>query len=495
VTADFSIERTTDELTIMKRAVALAALLVVSTVSAVGLVGGASATAYITGVQVTPEQPVPGERFTLTTNVTVAQQSPSDLSITDVYVRKRGETNDVARVENLGTLPPGSDISIPLTASFDTPGTRELRVTVVGRSDGELIRLQYPVVVTVRQGGPQVGIEVGDAVVGTKTGVRVTAVNGEDSPVRNVRLALSGRDVTVRNATRVLPTLAPGESRTFNFTVTPTTSRAELEARLQYTSESGTTRVVSDNATVEADPLREDVRLDASVDGSGASPPIVVDVSNLGNAPLEDVVVEATRDGATVARRPLADVAPDETRTVSLNVTGVAPGDLGISVAYETGGVTGETTTTLDYTANPGSVELTGIDFERQDDRVHIMGSASNVGLSQVDSVVVRVVPSEGVTPARPNREYFVGSIPASDFVSFDLYAEIAAGTEAIPIEVSYIVDGRRVTTQTEVNVSDLEASSPDQGGSGLPRTLLLVGGVVAALVLVGVGAYAYRRR
>jgi hypothetical protein len=45
------------------------------------------------------------------------------------------------------------------------------------------------------------------------------------------------------------------------------------------------------------------------------------------------------------------------------------------------------------------------------------------------------------------------------------------------------------------VNVSDLEASSPDQGGSGLPRTLLLVGGVVAALVLVGVGAYAYRRR
>jgi hypothetical protein len=479
----------------MKRAVALAALLAVSTLSTAGLVGGASATAYITDVQVSPEQPVPGERFTLTTNVTVAQQSQSDLSITDVYVRKRGSTNDVARVESLGTLPPGSDISVPLTASFDSPGTRELRVTVVGRSDGEIVRLQYPVVVTVRQGGPQVGIEVGDAVVGTETGVRVTAVNGEDAPVRNVRLALTGSDVAVRNATRVLPTLAPGESRTFNFTATPTAQRAELQARLQYTSESGTTRVVRDNATVQADPLVDEVRLDASVDGSGASPPVVVDVSNLGNAPLEDVVVEATRDGATVARRPLADLPTDTTRTVSLNLSGVTAGDLDVSVAYETGGVTGETTTTLDYTANPGSVELTGVDFERQEDRVHIMGSASNVGLSQVDSVVVRVVPTEGVTPARPNREYFVGSIPSSDFVSFDLYAEVQDGTETIPIEVTYIVDGRRVTTTTQVDVSDLPASSPDQSGSGLPTTPLLVGGVVAALVLVGVGAYAYRRR
>ncbi|MFC6826048.1 NEW3 domain-containing protein [Halopelagius fulvigenes] len=480
----------------MKRALLLTAVVVASALAGVGAVDGAPATAFVSNVTVSPDQPAPGERFTISTTVRNADQSGSSFEITDVYVRTRGGTRDVTRVENLGTIPPGAEMKVPLTASFDDPGTRELRVFVVGRSDGEFVRLQYPVVVTVRQGGPQVSIDADDGVVGAENRIEVTAANGEDAPVRNLRLSVSGTDADVKSSTRVLPTLAAGESRTFNVSVTPSARRSQLEARLQYTTRGGNTRVVADTTTLRSDPLREDVRVDASVAASGASPPIVADVSNLGNAPLEDAVVEGVRNGTVVFRRPVGAIGSDASATTQVNVSGVSGGPLDVRLRYETGGREGEATTTLDYTANPGAVELTGVDYEMEGGRLHISGSTSNVGLSQVDSVVVRVLPTENVTPARP-REYFVGSIPSSDFVSFDVYAEVDENASSVPLEVSYLSNGERKTRRTEVDVRDLQPAEPAQSGGGgsLPGTALLVGGVVALLLVVGVGAYAYRRR
>lgn len=481
----------------MRRAAALALLVVCSTFAGIGLVDAAT-TAYISDVTVSPEQPVPGERFVVQTTIQNSQQSDGDFQITDVYLRGRGRPQDIGRVENPGSIPPGASISVPLTARFDSPGTRELRVHVVGRKPGgELVQLQYPVVVTVRQGGPQIGLSAGDAVVGTQGRVQVTAVNGEDSPARNVRVSVSGRDVSVKNDTRVVATLGAGASQTFNFAVTPTSQEAELQARLQYTSAAGNTRVVNDNVTLDAEPLRENVQLAVDTVGTGAQPPVAVDVSNLGNAPLENPVVELSRDGTVVVRRPANEIAPDRTRTVRLNVTDLESGPVDVRVGYRTGDRSGEATTSFQYAANPGRVELTGVDYEMEEGRLHVSGSTSNVGLGAVDSVVVRVVETETVTPARPNPEYFVGSIPSSDFASFDLYAEVTPQTETVPIEVTYLTNGRERTTRTEIDVSDLNAGADEEnsGGSGLPSLPLLVGGVLAVLLVVGLGAFAYTRR
>lgn len=478
----------------MKKALLLTAVVVASAVAGVGLADGAPANAFVTNVTVSPDQPAPGERFTVSTTVRNADQNGTPFEITDVYVRPRGGTNDVARVEDLGTLPAGSEMTVPLTASFDDPGTRELRVFVVGRSDGEYVSLQYPVVVTVREGGPQVDIDAGDGVVGAETAVEVTAANGEDAPVRNLRLSLDGADAAVENGTRVLPTLAAGESRTFNFSVTPSAEQSQLEARLQYTTRGGSTRTVATTQTLRSDPLRDDVRVDASVVGSGASPPVVVDVSNVGNARAEDTVVEGVRNETVLFRRPLGTVGAGSSVTEQLNVSGVSGGPLDVRLRYETGGRESETTATLDYAANPGAVELTGIDYEMEGERLHISGSASNVGLAQVDSVVVRVLPAENVTPARPNREYFVGSIPSSDFVSFDLYADVGENASSVPIEVTYLSDGERRTERTDVDVRDLRRAEATGESSSL-GTPLLVAGIAAFLLIVGLGAYAYRRR
>ncbi|WP_363465716.1 hypothetical protein [Halogeometricum borinquense] len=486
----------------MKRAGALALLIVLSSVAGVGLVDAAT-TGHISDVTVSPKNPVPGERFTIQTTIKNSEQSSGGFQVTDVYIRRPGSTDEISRVENPGNIPPGASIKVPLTASFENPGTRELRVHVVGRrSGGELVKLQYPAVVTVRQSGPQVSLSTGDVVVGAENTVKVTAVNGENSPARSVRVSLSGTDVQVEDDTRLLAKL--NESRTFNFSVTPQSADAELDAELQYTTSTGNTRVVNDKVALDTEPLRESVEVDATTAGSGAQPAVAVDISNLGNAPLENPVIELSRNDTVLLRRPAKEVASDQTRTVKLNVTDIESGPLDVRVGYHMGDQASEATTTFQYSANPGRVALTSLDYSMQRGKLHITGSASNVGLEAVDSVTIRTVKTETVTPVRPNSEYFVGSIPSSDFATFDLTAQVTPGTETVPIKVTYLSNGTERTVRKNVDVSDLirrpvenkqDSGSDGGSGGGLPSIPLLIGGVVAMLLVVGVSGYAYKQR
>lgn len=476
----------------MRRVLAL--LVLASVVVALPLpVQGQTAVAYVDGVTVSPEQPNVGERFVVTASIRNAQSASAPLTINAVAVRTSQDSaapfREYVRVNDLGRLPPGTNLEVPLSLSLSRVGTHDLRVVVFAEDDRGAVRIQYPLVVTVRESGPQLRIDVTDAVEGTESPVQVVAVNGEAEPVRNVRLTLEGEGATVGNDTWLAPSLAAGESRRVTFQVTPTAPDASLTATLRYVTAGGTTRTVRQAVSFAAEPLREDVRLDASVERRGASPPVVVDVSNLGNAPLEEVVVSVRADGDVVARRPLADVADGETRSVALNVSGVSEVALEVTAAYETGGRSGSAVATVAYASNPGRIELTGIDIERVDGRVHIEGSASNVGLSEVDGVVLRVLDTDGVSPARPYRDYFVGTVPASDFVSFDLYAEVDDGVTAVPVEVTYLSDGDRTTAVTQVDVSDLpaEANSGESGGRFPVNPLLF--GVVGLLFVAVVGA------
>jgi hypothetical protein len=480
----------------------LAVVLVASLVAPATLAAGATtAKVSIADVTVSPSQPAPGERFTVTTTIRNAESTPNspsdDFQIRAVAVRDADSpARTYARVEKLGTLPEGASVDVPLTLSFDEAGVRELRVFVFGSGGAGPVEYRYPVVVTVREGGPQVSVLTGDAdpVVGAASTVNVSVANGEAEAVRNVRLELGGRSVDVEDATRVLPRIESGATETFAFEVTPAATDGTLRGTLRYTTASGDVRTTAVSSSFVADPLRVDVGLDADVPAGGTDPPVEAELSNFGNAPLTDVVVRAEADGRVVARRSVQDVAPETTRRVALNVTGVDEGVLDVTADYEVGGRAGSTRTAVDYAATPGRIELTGVDVAREGDRIHLSGSASNVGLSDVQGAVVSVVPSEGVTPARPYREYFVGTIPASDFVSFDLYARADSGTETVPVQVSYLVDGERRETVSNVSVADLPPER-DGGGSGGSSTLLLAGGVVAGVVLLALAVLLYRRR
>ena len=480
----------------------LALLLVLSLVAVPATTGAQPPSIYVSDVSVSPGSPAPGEQFTATVTIQNAQSSPSQALITDVALQSGDGGTEYARVEDLGTIPPGGQIRVPVTLSFDDPGTRQLRFAVYARTEQyanqeDRTRVNAPFVVNVRQGGLQLSVESTDAVVGAESPVTVTAANGDNSTARNLRVSLEGRNAAVDDPARVAATLAGGSERAFNFTATPTARDAAVTATLRYTTAEGNDRTVRQTLNLNAEPLREDVRVDASVGSGGDTPPVTVDVSNFGNAPLTDAVVSASANGTTYARRSLGEVPAEGNRTVRLNLSGVsAEGkSLDVTVDYETGGSQGSAATRVAYSANPARIELTGVNFENEGDHVLVSGSASNVGLSDASSTVVSVVPTDGVTPVGPNREYFVGTVPASDFVSFDLTARVDDGVTEVPVRVSYIADGVRRSTIHRVPIDDVSTPQSEGGGGGGPSLLLLLGGAVALVVVVGVAAYAYVRR
>ncbi|MFB6108899.1 MAG: hypothetical protein ABEJ82_08690 [Haloplanus sp.] len=479
------------------RALLFAVLLLVP--CATPVLAAPTAKASIGGVTVSPSQPAPGEQVTLTVTIRNGESttnSPSNSFEVNQITLRTSDGRLLKTVRDVGTLPEGTTVDVPLTVTFDSPGTKSLDVTVYGDNGDRNVALRHPVSVPVRDPATLVSVSAPtDPVVGVENETTVTVANGEESAISGLRVRLSGRGVDVANPTRVSSSLDAGASETLTFDVTPTATDASLEATLTYRTEAGNSRRTNDSVSFTADPLRDDVRLDATVPPGGTNPPVSVDVSNLGNAAIEDVTVTASvPNGTVVAQRPLERVEAGETRTLRLNVTDVGETTLSVDATYDVGLGRGEATTRVAYRPNPGRIELTGVDFEREDDRIHISGSASNVGLSETNGVVVSVVASEGVTPAPPYREYFVGTVPASDFVSFDLYARVDSGVETVPVRVTYLVDGERTTTVTEVPIADLPPATDDTQ-QRRPSTLILGAGVVAGLVIVAGAVYAFRRR
>ncbi|GGL60455.1 CARDB domain-containing protein [Halocalculus aciditolerans] len=469
-----------------KRLLALffAALLVVP---AGGVVAGASAYVSVSGVTVTPEQPAPNDLVTVRATVQNLGSSSSPLTVEKV-VLERTNGIDVASEKDLGTLSPGATIEVPLTTSFGNPGTKRLRVNVYGEDEnGENVRVNYPVVVQVTDDDPQLDITAPNAVANADTTATVTVSNGLPEDVRNLEVTLDAGGVTVEEPRKVRAALASGQTTDFDFTVNAAAPGDHtLNATLTYTTADGTRRSVDRQATVEFESLRDDVVVAADATNAGKS--IAVHVTNRGNAPVTNVTVSALAPDAAFSTAFVETVAPRSTKTVVVNATTIE-GDATATVraSYDIGERSAASETTADVSANPATLTLTGLNVEEEDGKLHVTGSASNLGLAAANSVVVSVIPAKGVEPAYPGREYFVGTVPASDFVTFDVYARVDANATSIPLRVTYLADGHERTETVEAPIEGATASTPpdestdSEGGGWLVPAL--VGLVVVALV------------
>lgn len=463
--------------------------------------GAATATradVSITNVTVSPAQPAPGEQFTVSTTIRNPQNSEA-YHVTAVAIRNaEGRLTEYARVDDPGTLPVGSSMTIPLTLSLGSEGTRSLRVHVYGRSaSGATRELQYPLSVVVRKGGPQIVIDADETAVGVAAPVNVTVSNGETDAVRNLELRLEGEGFDTAETRRILATLGSGAERSFTLEpIARESGRHELSAVLQFTTSNGATRTVRATTAIDVAELREDVSVSARADATNGSAALAVRVQNFGNAPLEDLVISARDGGALISREGVGAIAPDTSRTVRLPVNGIDEAELDVVATYETGGRDGRAETTMNYTAHTGRLDLTGVSIERDGGHYRITGSASNIGLSGVDAAVVSVEPGEGVRPVAPSKEYFIGTVAASDFVTFDLTAQLDAAATEVPVRVTYLVDGERVERTVIVERGDVSPVRPDEsgsGGSGGPLVPALVTLVVLAVLAGGV-VLAWRR-
>jgi len=467
-------------------AVALASLLVASASPAL-----AAGDTYvsISDATVTPSAPAPGDTFTVSTTVRNLQSSANGFTLRYVRIVEDGRVR--AYVSDLGSLGPGSELTVPLTASFSRPGTHELRVEAGGTTDdGHSKTVTYPVVVHVNDRAASVELDGSDVVADATSPLNVTVTNGLDSPMRNVRVDLDG--VPAAESRRVLPTVAAGEQATATFDVrAERAGETNVTATVRYSSD-GVAGSATREATVAVAERRDDVSLATRRTAAGSA--LAVTVTNLGNAALRDVAVTGESDAATVTGATTSLVPAGEARTVVLNASDVdGQASVRVSAAYDYGPGTDRRTaeTTSTVAANPGRVRLTGVSMERENGKLHVSGSASNVGLESVNSAVVSVRRGAGVEPAYPGREYFVGTIPASDFVGFDVYAAVGANATAVPLEVSYLADGVQKSETVTVPIEGASPSQPaDTGGSSGGGWL--VPALVGLVVVAGVGALMY---
>ncbi|USZ66843.1 hypothetical protein NGM10_08870 [Halorussus salilacus] len=486
----------------MNRSICLliAATIVLSGVSTGVFATSSSPDAYlgITEVTVSPDPPEPEEEFTVTAAVENLDNSSSFYDIDRVELRRGDEENFSVHdtTSPPGLIRSGEKRYVRVNGTIDDPGTHSLRLHVYGENeDGERIHVQHETEVRVGAERPQLEIDADEPVAKADSPVNVTLANGLPSDVRNVDVTLETEDASLENSHRTKSTVGSGEEANFEFTANANESgEHRFTATVRYTTENGSTKSITQHATPNFEPLSDQVSLNAESTGDGSQ--VTATVTNYGDVSVEDIVVRGRSANATLSDAPVDELDPGESETVDLNITEFdADGKIPVEVLadYNAGTTDARVNTSLDITSNPGSIELTGLETELEDGKVHLSGSASNVGLTEANSVIVRVKSADGVEPAHPNKEYFVGEVPESDFVSFDVYARVDDGVSEVPLEVTYLVDGERqtYTEAVEYRTDTVETATSDE------RDLLLPAAIGGGITLIagGIMTIAWRNR
>lgn len=481
------------------------------TVGGSGLTTAASSHLAVQSVAVDPTTPRVGEDVTITPTIRNFESSPTAAEISEVTLRRGGRI--VESVDDPGTLGPGGTLDLPLTASFETTGRKQLTVWVYGVSeDGDVFNVKYPVTFTVEERDSDVELSLSSpSEPSTETTVNVTMANGADTNVSNLRLTLSGPNATLDDPERVNAALGSGRERVVTYDVTFAESGLQsLTATLDYRDGDGDRGSISTTRTFDVDPTDVDADLDAEVVRENGTARIDAALTNFGNVPLERARIRAEAGGETVARKLVPDVATETTEEVSIGESSLPAGEVRLHATYEAAGERHETTTTVDFApTTDGNISLTGIEVVPGGSAIRLVGSASNTGETDVTGAVVAVVGTDGVTPVAPAKDYFVGNVPAGEFTSFELTARLGNRTDAVPVRISYIADGERHERVVAVSVTGGSAGpaapgggppdGPPGGGGFLGLGRIDVVGILlrlALVVAVGAGAvYWWQRR
>ncbi|WP_254839540.1 COG1361 S-layer family protein [Natronomonas marina] len=348
---------------------------------------------------------------------------------------------------------------------------------------------------------------------GTVT-LRVEHVGDEPLHAATVSLASADPDLAVGTpeapATSYVGRWAPGRVERVTYRVGVAEGAVEKRYPLRVTvageDEAGRQRTPR---TVLAgfDPAPEqtfDVRVAESRLRSGAPGEIVLDVTNGGPAPAEDVVVAVLVDGpngtAVAAERPVEDLAPGATTTVPVDVSfprGVGAGRQRVQVAVrydspatDARGVDRTTATAEVEPWRPAfAVEPVNATVAVDGEGRLELTTTNDLG-EPVTDLTVTVAPADPLSSDDPAA--FVGAVEAGGTVRTAHHLEASenaiAGTRPLSVTVAYTdADGvARTAGPYRVPVSVL-----DPPGTGLPIVPALA--VLGVLVLAGV--WWYRRR
>ena len=506
----------------------------VAPIAATGPATAADARLTITGVTVEPDTPTAGAPITASSTVQLSAGSDTQFEIDSIRVRRAEdsafEERLLANATNLGTISPGESLTVPVTFTVDDTAVHDFEVVAIGTdSDGETVRVTRPLTLGVEQGSPQVELQLTDLVAGADRPIEAVVSNPTTAQMRGIEVRVTDPS-TGERVRRTIPALAAGTSETLNLSVRAASpGKTNLTVATTYTDPTGTERTASFARPVEVEPLSVDIGIRASaattqdsqqvpngigsvLGGGGGSSALQsqdesdgsstdasradVTVTNFGNAPVEDVVVTGeTPDGTvlgSVGRFRLTEtLEPGESTTVTVDLSQVQTADdLSFVTSYDTPNSREKSAVTYEYAAKQGNATVTGVDVTVTDDsQIAITGSLANTGDGEITSVVVTVRPTTHVSPAYPQRTYFVGTVAASEFAPFDLTATAdMTNATAVMVGVEYTSGGERVVQTTQVPLPSDADSDGQAGIAGSTTTVLVlaVGLIVTVAVIFG---------
>jgi hypothetical protein len=442
-----------------------------------------------------------------TDRVTTARGLTVTVQDDDVPIDVRTGTQAV------GSLPEGaaSPLSIPVTVDDGaSPGTYTVDVTVEYRytsriddNDGDeterTVRRTLPVTLEVEDDASFDVVDVDSEVrAGATETVSLTIENGGSAAATDATLALESpnADLTVgdaTSATRSVGTLEPGQRTTVDYEMTAAPSARSGDYALTLTAQyeaDGVSRS-SDPTTVSVapDPQQEFGVVNAtSAVAVGDTGSVTVQLRNDGPLAVDDAEVrlESTSGqlsfgGSASASRFVGSWAPNETRTVTYDLTATGEAEpreytLSATVTYrdDEGDVATAPSRSLGVAPAPEQtfeVSNTSATLAVGQDG-QLRGTVTNTGERPADSAVV-VFTSESGTVTAIETESPVGNLGPGESANFAIPLEISSSAEPGPKQFSVAVQYRNADDeQRRSDGFDVRADvGPDTDTFGLDVT------------------------
>jgi hypothetical protein len=434
--------------------------------------------------------------------MTLSVSNGLEQTIRNVEVVAAGESVEISNPRRVAaTVAAGGTAAFEFRTTPDAETTQSVDVTISYTFDGERREVTRTLTADFSESDettehPQIGLSTESAAPDEPRTMTVSLSNGLEQTIRNVELTVAGRQVEISDARRVTAALQSGGSQPFEFTATPAANeQLPVNVTIEYTLD-GERRGVSYTLGADfslADEPAEHPQVELGVQEAIAGATRSVNVTVANGLPRDvrqvTVVVSSPAVEFDATERVRSTLTAGETARFSFPAVAEELGrhPVNVTLIYTDDGIRQRITRTFDaaFSAppNPGNVTLTGIDAVASDGSVEISATASNVGSSRVESVVVSVPGTDAIQ----GTDYFVGGIDGSDFASFTVSTALVGNVSQVPVEVSYVVDGVQQSFTTTVSVEQQTVREPqNSGGSGLP--VIPIGIAVALVVVLAVG-------
>ncbi|MGP8319418.1 MAG: hypothetical protein ACT6FD_01295 [Methanosarcinaceae archaeon] len=141
------------------------------------------------------------------------------------------------------------------------------------------------------------------------------------------------------------------------------------------------------------------------------------------------------------------------------------------------------------------SLLLTAIEIKDIGTKCTITGDINNVGTTDAKNVMLSIVECDDIEPVQPYANYFIGTLEADDFSSFELSARVSSGNiTSVPVVIEF-----RNTDNAYISITesiDLGSNPITGSSSSNDMSPVVIGAIViSAIAIIGIIGYSWKKR